>query len=85
MPMRWWSIMKYLFVIGGMKTTVDLYAKDLLFWCANLDMIIKELYELFLLKLPQRSNLQLQKDQSVKKGHSKARTEERKKKVYLTP
>jgi hypothetical protein len=71
MPMRWWSIMKYLFVIGGMKTTVDLYAKDLLFWCANLDMIIEELYELFLLKLPQRSNLQLQKDQSVKKDTPK--------------
>jgi hypothetical protein len=30
-------------------------------------MIIKELYELFLLKLPQCSNLQLQRDQSVKK------------------
>ena len=56
--MRWWSILKYLFVLGGMGATVDLYAKDLLLRCTNLDMIIEELYELFLLKLPQCSNLQ---------------------------
>uniref|UniRef100_A0A0A9H8A0 Uncharacterized protein n=1 Tax=Arundo donax TaxID=35708 RepID=A0A0A9H8A0_ARUDO len=40
-----------------METAIDLYTKNLLLWCVDFDMIIEELYQLFLLDLPQCSNL----------------------------
>jgi hypothetical protein len=50
--------MNHHLVLCGMETTIHLYAKNLLLRCIDFDMMIEELYQLFLLEFPQCSSLQ---------------------------